>query len=66
MESHRELRLHALIEVRIDLPPPPSRTAVLEAHVSRKLNDGVVIEWCEFAPKAVKDLLADPSIRSTS
>jgi hypothetical protein len=66
MESDHELRLRSLIEVRIDLPPPMSRTAVLEAHVSRKLNDGVGIEWCEFAPKVVKDLLRDPSIRFTS
>jgi hypothetical protein len=66
MESNCELRLHALIKVRIDLPPPTSRTAVLEAHVSRKLNEGVGIEWCEFAPKIVKDLLRDPSVRFTS
>ena len=66
MESDCELRLHALIEVRIELPPPTSRTAVLVAHVSRKLNEGVGIEWCEFAPKIVKDLLRDPSVRFTS
>jgi hypothetical protein len=62
MESNCELRLHALIEVRIDLPPPTSRTAVLSAYVSRKLNTGVAIEWYEFAPKIVKDLLRDPSV----
>jgi PilZ domain len=66
MESDCELRLHALIKVRIDLPPPTSRTAVLEAHVSRKLNEGVGIEWCEFASKIVKDLLRNRSIRFTS
>jgi hypothetical protein len=65
MEADCELRLHALIEIRIDLPPP-SRTAVLVAHVSRKLNEGVGIEWCDFAPKIVKDLLRNPSVRITS
>lgn len=66
MESDCELRLHALIEVRIDLPSPTSRTVVVEAHVSRKLNEGVGIEWCEFASKIVKDLLRNPSVRFTS
>jgi PilZ domain len=58
-----ELRLHALIEVRIELPPPASGAAVVEAHVSRKLNVGVGIEWCQFAPNIVKELLRDPSVR---
>jgi hypothetical protein len=49
----------------MNLQPPPSRTAVLEVHVPRKLNEGVGIEWCEFAPKFVKDLLRDPSVRLT-
>ena len=63
MKSDCELRLHALIEVRIELPPPVSRAAVIEAHVSRKHNEGVGIEWCEFAPNIVKELLRDPSVR---
>jgi len=57
-----ELRLHSLIEVHIELPPSP-RAAVLMAHVSRKLKEGVGIEWCEFAPIIVKDLLRSPSVR---
>jgi hypothetical protein len=57
-----ELRLHSLIEVHIELPPSP-RAAVLMAHVSRKLKEGVGIEWCEFAPTLVKDLLRSPSVR---
>jgi PilZ domain len=63
MKSDCELRLHALIEVRIRLPPPASCSAVVEAHVSRKIDEGVGIEWCEFAPSIVKDLLRDPSVR---
>ncbi|HWJ36664.1 MAG TPA: PilZ domain-containing protein [Steroidobacteraceae bacterium] len=58
-----DLRLHSLIEVSIELPPPSRRVAVIKAHVSRKLKEGVGIEWCEFAPSIVKDLLRSPSVR---
>jgi len=58
-----DLRLHTLIEVRIELPPPAPRIAVVKAHVSRKLKEGVGIEWCEFAPTIVKDLLRSPTVR---
>lgn len=57
MKSDCELRLHTLIEVCIELPPPSPRAAVVNAHVSRKLREEVGIEWCEFAPTVVKDLL---------
>jgi PilZ domain len=57
MKSDRDLRLHTLIEVSITLPPPASRTAVIKAHVSRKLREGVGIEWYEFAPNIIKDLV---------
>jgi PilZ domain-containing protein len=66
MRSDRELRLHALIQVHIELPPPAPRAAVLEAHVSRTFNEWVGIEWCEFAPNIVKGLLRDPAIRATA
>lgn len=57
------LRLHALIEVLIELPPPAGHAAVVEAYVSRIVDDGMGIEWCEFAPPIVKGLLRDPSVR---
>jgi PilZ domain len=63
MKSDCDLRLHTRIEVYIELPPPSPRAAVVEAHVSRKLKEGVGIEWCEFAPNIVKDLLRSPSVR---
>jgi PilZ domain len=63
MKSDCELRLNTLIEVRIELPLPPPRVAVIKAHVSRKLKEGVGIEWCDFAPNIVKDLLRSPSVR---
>jgi hypothetical protein len=63
MKSDCDLRLHSLIEVHIELPPPSPRVAIVKAQVSRKLKEGVGIEWCEFAPTIVKDLLRSPSVR---
>jgi hypothetical protein len=57
MKSDCDLRLFSLIEVSIALPAPASRTAVIRAHVARKLKDGVGIEWHEFAPAIIKDLV---------
>jgi hypothetical protein len=62
MKSDCDLRLNTLIEVRIQVPPS-ARVAVVLAHISRKLKEGVGIEWCEFAPSVVKDLLRSPSVR---
>jgi hypothetical protein len=56
-----DLRLHSLIEVSIKLPS--QRIVVVIAHVSRKFKDDVGVEWCEFAPSVVKDLLRSPAIR---
>jgi hypothetical protein len=50
-------RLNTLIEVGIPLPPPSTCTTIVRAIVSRKWKDGVGIEWYEFAPKVIKDLL---------
>jgi hypothetical protein len=61
IKSDRDLRLHTLVEVSIALSPPSWRTAVIEAHVSRKLDAGVVIEWCEFAPSVTKDVVRSAS-----
>jgi PilZ domain len=58
-----DLRLHVLVEVSVELPPPSPRPAILLAHVSRKREEEVGIEWCEFAPIVVKDLLRSPSMR---
>jgi hypothetical protein len=63
MKSDCDLRLHTLLEVRIELPPPSSRAGVVKAYVSRKLKEGVGIEWCDFAPTIVKDLLRSHAVR---
>jgi len=63
MKADCELRLHSLIEIHIELPLPSPGVAIVKAHVSRTLQEGAGIEWCEFAPNAVKDLLRSASIR---
>jgi PilZ domain len=63
MKSARELRLHSLIDVHIKLPAPSPRVDIVKAHVARKFKECVGIEWCEFAPTIVKDLLRSPSVR---
>ena len=57
------LRVNALIEVSVELREPSHSPAILLAHVSRKGKEDVGIEWCEFAPIVVKDLLRSPSMR---
>jgi hypothetical protein len=63
MEVDHELRLHAYIELSIKLPETRHGAVRVMARVARKLKDAVGVEWCEFAPCAVKDLLRSPSIR---
>jgi hypothetical protein len=62
MKSDWDLRLHSLIEVHIKLPPSP-HVDIVKAQVSRKLEEGVGIEWCEFAPTIIKDLLRSQLVR---
>ena len=63
MKTAVDLPLHALIEVTIKLPAPAPHTEAILAHVSRKLKNDVGVEWCEFAPSVVKELLRSPSVR---
>jgi len=62
VKANVELRLHSLVEVSITLPLPVRRTATVSAFVSRKIQEGVGLEWCDFAPGIVKDLLRSSSI----
>jgi hypothetical protein len=63
METDHELRLHAYIEVNIKLPETDRSPIRVMARVMRKLEDAVCVEWCDFAPSTVKDLLRSPSIQ---
>jgi hypothetical protein len=62
MKADVDLRLNSLIEVSIKMPSPSQRAEVITAYVSRKVGDGVGVEWGEFAPSVVKDLLRSPWI----
>jgi hypothetical protein len=62
MKSEHNFRLNTLIEIIISLPLLAEGRAKVKAHVTRKLNEGVAIEWCEFAPLAVKELLRSPEV----
>ena len=62
MKANVDLGLHPLVEVSVKTPLPPQRAETIAAYVSRRTKDGVGVEWCEFAPSVVKDLLRSPSI----
>jgi hypothetical protein len=63
LEADHELRLHAHVEVNIKLPETRHNTIRLMARVTRPLNGAAGVEWREFAPDEVRDLLRSPSIR---
>jgi hypothetical protein len=52
-----ELRMRSLIRVFIAVPLRLPHEAIIQAHVVRVLNGDAGIEWSEFAPSAVKELL---------
>jgi hypothetical protein len=54
--------MHALIQVNIEISSPSRRAAAITAYVSRKAGGAIGVEWCEFAPTIVKDLLRSPTI----
>jgi hypothetical protein len=63
MRADVDLELHSRIKVSIKMPLASRRAEAITAYVSRKVAQGVGLEWCEFAPTVVKDLLRSPSIR---
>ena len=55
------LTLHAYIEISIKPLEMGHDVIRVMARVTRNLEGGVGVEWCEFAPSAVTDLLRSPS-----
>jgi hypothetical protein len=51
------LRLHSLLQMHVRLPF--SGHAVIEAHVTRASHGAFGLEWCEFAPRAIKHLVRE-------
>jgi hypothetical protein len=35
----------------------PPATPLISAYVARKYRDGIGVEWCDFAPRGVVELL---------
>ena len=62
VKADADFRLNTLIKVSIHMASSSQPGAGIAAYISRKGNDGVGVEWCEFAPTVVKDLLRSPSI----
>jgi hypothetical protein len=59
-----ELRLLSRIQVTIEMPQRSKHEApVLAAYVARKYKDGIGVEWCEFAPAPIPQLLYSFSAR---
>lgn len=58
VKAEFEARLLSRIQVAIDLPLwPKHESPIVEAYVARRYKHEFGIEWCEFAPRAVSDLL---------
>jgi hypothetical protein len=55
------LPLHAFVEISIEAIVTGYGAESVMARVMRNLEGGVGIEWCEFAPSVVTDLLRSPS-----
>jgi hypothetical protein len=61
LTTDHALPLHAYIEISIKPLETGHDTVKVMARVTRNLEGGVGLEWCEFAPSAVTDLLRSPS-----
>jgi hypothetical protein len=58
IRAELEVRVLTRIEVSIELPRRAKHEApLIQAYVARKLRDGIGIEWCQFAPQAITELL---------
>jgi hypothetical protein len=59
-----DLRLLSRIQVAIEMPQRSKHEApVLAAYVARKYKDGIGVEWCEFAPAPIPQMLYSFSAR---
>jgi hypothetical protein len=56
-----DLQLYSLIHVILQFPGPKKSDEAIAAYVTRLGNDGVGVEWCEFAPPAVAELMQTPT-----
>jgi hypothetical protein len=62
-----DARVLCRIQLALILPHRPRRNAqIIEAYVARKQAGGLGIEWCDFAPRAIGELLRDIALRQQS
>jgi hypothetical protein len=57
IEADFALRIHTVIEIRVPMPPSAQPAIPVKAYVIRKFNEEAGIEWRDFAPHAIKELL---------
>jgi hypothetical protein len=58
-----DLRVLSRVQVALVLPARFSQaTPVISAYVARRHRDGVGVEWCDFAPQAVVELLRSSAL----
>jgi hypothetical protein len=59
-----DLRVLSRVQVALVLPARfPQATPVISAYVARRHRDGIGVEWCDFAPQPVLELLRSPALR---
>jgi hypothetical protein len=59
-----DVRVLSRIQVVIEVPSRfKHATPIVSAYVARKFKEGIGVEWCEFAPQAVIDLIRSVSPR---
>jgi hypothetical protein len=60
IEADLDSRVLSRIQVVILLPGYPRHEApTVEAYVARKHRHSIGVEWCEFAPRTVRELLRE-------
>lgn len=63
IEAAFALRIHTVIEIKLPMPLSDQPATVIKAYVIRRHNEDVGIEWRDFAPHAIKELLRSLVIR---
>ncbi len=66
LKADFDLRMLSRIQLTIDLPRLKHEAPLIPAYIARKHKDGIGIEWCEFAPQPISELLHTLSLRRHS
>ena len=58
IKTHVDLRVLSHLQVVLDIPGRPRREAVsVMGYVARKAEDGIGVEWVDFAPSVVAEII---------